>query len=83
MIVITTVIAIIIQLTILSFLLVSFIEIGAFGLVKLGQLTLKGFKIHIKKEGQTYQERAIIPKYRVKNIQRSIEKYLTIRLTTN
>lgn len=42
---------IIIQLTIFSFLLVSFIEIGAFGLVKLGQPDPKSHKIHIKWEG--------------------------------
>ena len=41
----------IIQLTIVSFLLVFFIEIGVFGLVKLGQRGWLDYKNHIKKDG--------------------------------
>lgn len=48
MIVMITVIPMIIQLTIFSFLLVSFIEIGAFGLVKLDQPRWLGHINHIK-----------------------------------
>jgi hypothetical protein len=44
----TMVMPTIIQLTTFSFLLVSFIEIGAFGLVKLDQPGWLGHKKHIK-----------------------------------
>jgi hypothetical protein len=47
----TMVIPTIIQLTTFSFLLVSFIAIGAFGLVKLGQPCWLDPKNHIKKDG--------------------------------
>jgi len=48
MIVITTVIPTIIQFTLLSFLLVSFINFQAFGAVKLGDHLPKNDKNHIK-----------------------------------
>ena len=75
MIVIITVIPTIIQFTLLSFLLVSFINFQAFGAVKLGDHLPKNDKNHIKKEGQAYRMRAILPKNGSNNSIHKNEKY--------
>jgi hypothetical protein len=72
MIVITTVIPKIIQFTLLSFLLVSFIYFRVFGAVKLDDQLPKSGQNHIKKEGQAYRMRAILPKYEAKKVFRKM-----------